>query len=117
MSHGVQINLDNEHELDLVDQLLKSLDSKSTFGLRINPVVGAGSDPHTSTAVKESKFGLPISTTETKEAVIELFKKYQWLTGIHWHVGSQGVPLRLLWHVHYFFQQICLPRFLTVPVN
>ena len=117
MSHGVQINLDNEHELDLVDQLLKSLDSRSTFGLRINPVVGAGSDPHTSTAVKESKFGLPISTTETKEAVIELFKKYHWLTGIHWHVGSQGVPLRLLWHVHYFFQQIYLPRFLTVPVN
>jgi len=74
MSHGVQINLDNEHELDLVDQLLGSLDSKSKFGLRINPVVGAGSDPHTSTAVKASKFGLPISQLKQRKPLLNFLR-------------------------------------------
>ena len=45
--------------------------------------------------MKESKFGLPLTTNQTRNAIIELFKKYQWLTGIHFHVGSQGIPLSL----------------------
>ena len=59
---GVGINLDNEHELSLVDDLLKNTckDSKSLIGLRINPVVGGGTFAFTSTATKASKFGLPI---------------------------------------------------------
>ena len=95
MHHGVQINLDNEHELEMVSQLLASSDSKSTFGLRLNPVVGAGALAFTSTATRESKFGLPITTKEAKEAIIGFFQKYPWLTGIHFHIGSQGIPLSL----------------------
>jgi len=82
-------------ELEMVSQLLASSDSKSTFGLRLNPVVGAGALAFTSTATRESKFGLPITTKEAKEAIIGFFQKYPWLTGIHFHIGSQGIPLSL----------------------
>ena len=62
------------------------------IGLRINPVVGAGHIAMISTATKQSKFGLPL-TDETKDRIIKLFKDNAWLSCVHIHVGSQGVPL------------------------
>ena len=47
-----------------------------------------------STAPKLSKFGVPL-TEETKDRVLDLYKTYSWLNGIHFHVGSQGVPIQL----------------------
>ena len=47
-----------------------------------------------STATKLSKFGVPL-TEETEERVLDLYKTYSWLNGIHFHVGSQGVPIQL----------------------
>ena len=90
------INLDNDNEIEQVDQLLKGpcVKSKSKIGLRINPVVGGGAIAIISTATKLSKFGLPV-TELTKEKIIDLYCKYEWLTGIHVHVGSQGIPLEL----------------------
>ena len=45
-----------------------------------------------STATKQSKFGLPLKE-ETKERILNLFQENPWLSGVHIHVGSQGVPL------------------------
>ena len=45
-----------------------------------------------STATKLSKFGLPLMD-ETRERLIQIYVDNPWLTGIHIHVGSQGVPL------------------------
>ena len=64
------------------------------FILRVNPVVGEGKIGMMSTASKLSKFGVPL-TQETKDRVLELYKTYPWLNGIHFHVGSQGVPIEL----------------------
>ena len=61
---------------------------------RINPVVGGGEHAILSTATKLSKFGLPL-IEETKERIIELYKSYKWMNGIHAHVGSQGIPIHL----------------------
>ena len=93
---GVYINLDNEREMARVDALLKAecKGSKSKLGLRINPVVGGGTIDIVSTATKLSKFGIPV-TDDTRDKVIALYKEYPWLTGVHIHVGSQGVPLEL----------------------
>ena len=94
---GIVINLDNEYEMEIVDDLLKTTckGSKSPIiGLRVNPVVGSGSIAIISTATKVSKFGLPL-TDETKCRIVGLYKKYDWLNGIHWHVGSQGCALEL----------------------
>ena len=70
MKQGVQINLDNEYEIEMVEELLKTTckDTQSSFGLRINPVVGQGAMAFTSTATKASKFGLPI-LPETKVGI------------------------------------------------
>eukprot|EP00095_Tigriopus_kingsejongensis_P002041 snap_masked-scaffold556_size137522-processed-gene-0.7 protein:Tk02041 transcript:snap_masked-scaffold556_size137522-processed-gene-0.7-mRNA-1 annotation:"diaminopimelate decarboxylase" len=93
---GVYINLDNEHEIAIVDELLKTQcsGSRAKLGLRVNPVVGGGAIAIISTATKQSKFGLPIMEN-TKGRIVDLYKQYTWLTGIHIHVGSQGVPLEL----------------------
>ena len=56
--------------------------------------MGGGDLAFTSTATKASKFGLPI-TDGTKSRIMELFKTHKWLSGVHFHVGSQGVPLDL----------------------
>ena len=94
---GIVINLDNDYEMEIVDDLLrtscKSCKSPS-IGLRVNPVVGAGSIAIISTATKLSKFGLPL-TEATRNSIINLYKKYAWLNGIHFHVGSQGCALEL----------------------
>ena len=91
------INLDNEHDMCVVDDLIhrSKVEVTSKIGLRINPVVGAGAIGSTSTATRESKFGIPV-TEETRNEVIELFAKYEWLEGLHIHVGSQGVQLQSL---------------------
>ena len=94
---GIVINLDNDYEMEIVDDLLKTSckGCKSpSIGLRVNPVVGAGSIAIISTATKLSKFGLPL-TDETRGRIIGLYKKYEWLNGIHFHVGSQGCAMDL----------------------
>ena len=94
---GIVINLDNDYEMEIVDDLLKTSckGCKSpSIGLRVNPVVGAGSIAIISTATKLSKFGLPLSD-ETRGRIIGLYKKYEWLNGIHFHVGSQGCAMDL----------------------
>ena len=94
---GVVINLDNDFEMAIVDDLLKNecKDSKSSMiGLRINPCVGGGSISMNSTTVRASKFGLPM-VDETRDKILDLYKKYEWLNSIHCHVGSQGCPLHL----------------------
>jgi diaminopimelate decarboxylase len=95
IKQGIQVNVDNEHEMELVDDLLKTTcqGSGSTFGLRLNPAVGGGLLAITSTATRASKFGLPI-TPETRNKVMELYVKYKWLSAVHIHVGSQGIPLQ-----------------------
>jgi len=95
---GVYINIDNEQEAAVLDELLRTdSDRKGTaskIGLRVNPVVGGGSIALFNVGTAASKFGLPI-TDDTRDRVLDLYKKYSWLTGVHIHVGSQGLPLEL----------------------
>ncbi|MBI3924501.1 MAG: diaminopimelate decarboxylase [Armatimonadetes bacterium] len=85
---GVILNADNRTELERIDRLPRG---DSWIGLRINPLVGAGSIPSTSVAGSGSKFGVPLDP-----AVRLLFERYPWLVGVHLHVGSQGCGTDLL---------------------
>ena len=91
---GIHINIDNLSELKRVDNLLKSMESRSTLGIRINPQVGVGTILESSVAGEYSKFGIPIRIA--RPALEKAFLDYPWLTGVHLHVGSQGCPLSLL---------------------
>lgn len=92
LRHGVHINADNPDELARIDSLVRNMQSgtamKGTFGLRINPQVGAGTIAETSVAGTYSKFGVPALSEE--EEIFKAYLRYPWLTGVHLHVGSQG---------------------------
>jgi diaminopimelate decarboxylase len=91
---GVHLNIDNLSEMERVNNLLKTISSKSTIGIRINPQVGVGAIAESSVAGEYSKFGVPIKYK--REELKHAFLSYSWLTGVHLHVGSQGCPMELL---------------------
>lgn len=91
---GVYLNSDSFDELDRIGEILKTVQSESMIGVRINPQVGQGSIQSTSVAGTISKFG--ISVNENREKIVAYFLKYEWLTGIHVHIGSQGCPVPLV---------------------
>ena len=91
---GIHINADSLQEIERIAVILKRISSQSTVGIRINPQVGTGSILSTSVAGEFSKFGVPIKTN--REALAEIFLKYDWLCGVHLHIGSQGCEVGLL---------------------
>ncbi len=93
LNHGIHINVDNFTELERINQLITPQNT-AHIGLRINPEVGKGSIAMTSVADISSKFGLSLSNH--RDAIIDCFKQYNWLNGLHIHVGSQGCSLDML---------------------
>jgi diaminopimelate decarboxylase len=91
---GVHINADSLEELNRINQILGNEKPKGTIGIRINPQVGTGTILSTSVAGDYSKFGVPIK--EYREELIESFIKFDWLAGVHLHIGSQGCEVELL---------------------
>ncbi|MBM3405139.1 MAG: diaminopimelate decarboxylase [Bacteroidetes bacterium] len=94
LQHGIHINTDSLAELDRIDQLLQTIPSTSTIGLRINPQVGLGTIKASSVAGEYSKFGVPLK--QFRQEIIQAYQQYPWLSGIHLHIGSQGCPVNML---------------------
>ncbi|MFI5976625.1 diaminopimelate decarboxylase [Streptomyces sp. NPDC051452] len=93
---GVAVNADNPQELDRLDALMRSAPSRSPVGIRVNPQVGGGTIGATSTATPTSKFGVALRDEGAREWVVEACLKRPWLTRLHAHTGSQGIPLPLM---------------------
>ncbi|MGW4159435.1 diaminopimelate decarboxylase [Streptomyces sp. NPDC004788] len=93
---GVAVNADNLQELARLDGLIGQAPTASTLGLRVNPQVGAGSISALSTATATSKFGVALRDEGAREAVVQAYLDRPWLTRLHTHTGSQGVPLTLM---------------------
>jgi diaminopimelate decarboxylase len=91
---GVYLNADSFDELDRINEILKTQETYSKIGLRINPQVGTGNIKSTSVAGSISKFGVPVN--ENRDQIIRYFVEHDWLKGIHVHIGSQGCPVPLL---------------------
>ncbi|MCF3167225.1 diaminopimelate decarboxylase [Streptomyces violaceoruber] len=92
---GVSVNADSLEELRRIDAL-RTPDSASVVGLRINPQVGGGAIGAMSTATDTSKFGVALCDPGAREAIVRAFRERPWLTRLHAHVGSQGCPLELI---------------------
>ncbi|MER6528987.1 diaminopimelate decarboxylase [Streptomyces sp. NPDC001508] len=93
---GIAVNADNAQELDRIDGLVRSAPTRSRLGIRVNPQIGGGSIGATSTATATSKFGVGLRDEGAREWVVRAFLDRPWLTRLHAHTGSQGIPLALL---------------------
>ncbi|MGM0407779.1 MAG: diaminopimelate decarboxylase, partial [Bacteroidota bacterium] len=94
LKNHIHINADSLMELCRIAELKNLIKSQSLVGLRINPQVGTGKIAATSLAGEYSKFGVPIK--HYRDEIIDYFKMYDWLNGIHMHIGSQGCEMQLL---------------------
>ncbi|MFF8291145.1 diaminopimelate decarboxylase [Streptomyces sp. NPDC016309] len=93
---GVAVNADNPQELARLDALLREAPTTSPLGLRVNPQIGAGTIDALSTATATSKFGIALRDEGARARVVRAYLDRPWLTRLHTHSGSQGVPLSLL---------------------
>jgi diaminopimelate decarboxylase len=104
---GIAVNADNPQELDRIDAMMlphgpngmggtSMAVSRSPIGIRVNPQVGAGSIEALSTATATSKFGVALRDEGAREWVVRAYLDRPWLTRLHAHTGSQGVPLSLM---------------------
>ncbi len=91
---GVYLNADSFDELDRIAEILKTVKSISTIGIRINPQIGSGSIQSTSVAGSISKFGIALN--DNAEKLKAYYLKYEWLKSIHVHIGSQGCPVPMI---------------------
>ncbi|MER5929694.1 diaminopimelate decarboxylase [Streptomyces sp. NPDC002054] len=91
---GIAVNIDNRQELERLDALVGSGPGgpRSPLGLRINTQTGAGSIGSTSTATATSKFGIPLRDEGARAWLVRACLDRPWLTRLHTHAGSQGVP-------------------------
>lgn len=65
-------------------------------GLRVNPQIGGGSIGALSTATATSKFGVGLRDEGAREWIVQAYLDRPWLTRLHAHSGSQGLPLELM---------------------
>ncbi|MGW1714970.1 diaminopimelate decarboxylase [Streptomyces sp. NPDC002156] len=93
---GIAVNADNPQELDRLDALMRSATSRSPIGIRVNPQIGGGSIGATSTATATSKFGVALLDEGAREWIVGAYAERPWLTRLHAHTGSQGIPLALM---------------------
>ncbi|MGW1029984.1 diaminopimelate decarboxylase [Streptomyces sp. NPDC002577] len=93
---GIAVNADNPQELARLDDLVASAPTASPLGLRVNPGVGRGSIEALSTATATSKFGIALLDEGARAWVVRAYLDRPWLTRLHAHSGSQGLPLELM---------------------
>ncbi len=93
---GIAVNADNRQELERLGALVAAAPTASPIGVRINPQTGAGAIDALSTATSTSKFGVALRDPGARAWLVRAFLDRPWLTRLHIHSGSQGVPLELI---------------------
>jgi len=85
-----RVNVDNIHELKLLNSICKNKGKVMKILFRITPGVNSNTHEYISTGTKDSKFGIPLDDNiiyPAIEAAIE--SEYLEFMGFHFHVGSQ----------------------------
>ena len=86
------ISAESSGELDRIATLATAQRTRAPVAVRVNPEVDAQSHPHISTALRASKFGVPMPEAEQLCRRIAERPELR-LVGLHVHVGSQVVTL------------------------
>ncbi|MFF4646869.1 diaminopimelate decarboxylase [Streptomyces sp. NPDC001389] len=93
---GIAVNADNHQELERLDVLVAAAPTRSPLGVRINTQTGAGAIDALSTATATAKFGIGLRDPGARERLVRACLDRPWLTRLHTHSGSQGLPLALI---------------------
>ncbi|MEU5812092.1 diaminopimelate decarboxylase [Streptomyces sp. NPDC047718] len=95
---GIAVNADNRQELERLDALVAARPDGAVppIGVRVNTQTGAGAIDALSTATATSKFGIALRDPGARQRLVRTFLDRPWLTRLHAHSGSQGVPLPLI---------------------
>ncbi|MHC2994468.1 MAG: diaminopimelate decarboxylase [Candidatus Atribacteria bacterium] len=80
--------VDNEHELDIIEQIAKRLKTKVKIMLRVTPGIDTHTHKYIQTGQVDSKFGIDISKVPDFIKKV-LSKKHISYNGLHCHLGSQ----------------------------
>ena len=80
--------VDSEYELDLIEQIAESLNTKVRIILRVTPGIDTHTHKYIQTGQVDSKFGISIDRVPNFMKKV-LSKKYINYKGLHFHLGSQ----------------------------
>jgi len=81
-------NVESVGEVELINDVAKSIKKKANVSLRVNPDVDASTHDYITTGKKESKFGIDLDSARKVFAHVTDYKHVN-LSGIHVHIGSQ----------------------------
>lgn len=81
-------NTESMMEMEIINELAKSLNRKANIAIRVNPDVDPKTHPYISTGMKKSKFGIDIKTAKNEYIYAKSLKHLN-VIGIHCHIGSQ----------------------------
>lgn len=85
-----RIVVDNEHELELIDEICSRLGTTADILLRVNPGIEAHTHAFIQTSKNDSKFGQSIFSEDLGAIIANLMSnKNISLKGLHCHIGSQ----------------------------
>ena len=102
LEKNVHLNIDNLQELQRIQDLVKVnpklLENRTgPIGIRVNPLVGAGTIAALSVATGKSKFGVPLPKEgDEHKAVLEAVLQAPWINCVHVHTGSGCMGLNQL---------------------
>lgn len=84
------IVVDNFHDIDLLDALLKKHQKQIDALMRVTPGIEANTHHYILTGNEDSKFGFNLQNGQADEAFKRLYKhEYIRFKGLHCHIGSQ----------------------------
>ena len=86
------INAESEGELERIDAMARTRQTRARVALRVNPDVDAKSHPHISTGLKTNKFGIALADARGIARRMRSRPGLE-IVGLHTHVGSQITDL------------------------
>lgn len=86
------LNCESIQEIQVINEIAKSLNKVADIALRINPNVNANTHKYITTGLEENKFGINLWELDDLITVLRQLKNIN-LIGLHFHIGSQITDL------------------------
>jgi len=89
LNEGIlMFNVESSQELMLINEIAEGAGKKAPIALRVNADIEPNTHPYIATALKKSKFGIPLGQAMAEYEVAAKLKGLE-PVGVHQHIGSQ----------------------------